>query len=123
MQSDCENTGVFEDFHFVTLVAFAYHLSSRRLQKTLKNWCPKRPKTIPKRSSISVASRKRFHNSFGTILGSQKASQMKSVGRLRGLEKRILFSLASQEASRMDFGRHLDPWELDFESFLETILV
>ena len=28
MQSDCKNRCVFEDFDFVTLVAFAYHLSS-----------------------------------------------------------------------------------------------
>ena len=36
MQSDFKNRGVFEDFHFVTVVGIAYHLSSRRLKKQLK---------------------------------------------------------------------------------------
>ena len=122
MQSDCKNRGVFEDFDFVTLVAFAYHLSSRRLQKTLKNWCPRRPKTMSKRSSISVACWKRFHNGFGTILDSQIVSQRRALRRPRGLQKHLLFSLASREASRMDFGRHLDPMGLDFGQFLKVFL-
>ena len=122
MQSDWENTGVFKDSGFVTVVVFASHLSSRRFKKTLQNWCPRRPKTIPKRSSISGACRKRFRNGFGRILDSQMASQNRSLRRPRGLQKRLLFSLASQEASRMDFGGHLDPLDLDFEQFLEIIL-
>ena len=36
MQSDCENTGVFTDFPFVTVVGIASHLSSRRLKKRFK---------------------------------------------------------------------------------------
>ena len=119
MQSDCENTCAFDDFHFVTLVAFLYHLSSRRLRKTFKNRCPRRPKTIPKRSSILVACWIRFHNGFGKILDSQIASQRRSLRRPRGLQKCIFFSLASQEASRMDFGGHLNPLGLDFEELLE----
>ena len=122
MQSDCENWGVLKDFHFVTLVAFAYHLSLRRLKKTLQNWCPRRPKTLPKRSSISGACRKRFRNGFGRILDSQMASQNRSLRRPRGLQKRLLFSLASQEASRMDFGGYLDPLGLGFEPFFKVIL-
>ena len=122
MQFDCENTGVFEDFHFVTLVPFACHLSSRRLQKTLQNWCPRRPKTMSKRSSISVACPKRFHDGFGTILDPQIASQSRSLRLPRGLQKRILFNLASREGSRMDFGRQMDALGLDFEQFLEIIL-
>ena len=122
MQSDYENISVFKDFDFVTVVGIACHLSSRRLQKTFKNYCPRRPKTMPKRSSISVASRKRFHNGFGTIFGSQIPSQRRSLRRPRGLQKRILSSLASQEAYRRDFGCHLDPLGLDFGPFLEVIL-
>ena len=45
MQSDCEKPGVFKDFHFVALVAFAYHLTTRRLQKTLKNMFLKASRT------------------------------------------------------------------------------
>ena len=112
MQSDCEKPDVFEAFDFVTLVGIAYHFSLRRLKKTLKNWCPRRPKTMSKRSSISVASRMRIHKGFGTILGSQMASQKKSLRCPRGLQKCLLFNLASLEASRMDFGRqlHWTPW-------------
>ena len=120
MQSDCENTGVLKDFGFVTFVGFAYHLSSRSLEKTSKNWCPRRPKTIPKRSSISVACWKRFHNGFGMILDSQIGSQRRSLRRPRGLQKLIVFSLASQEASRVDFGGHLDSLGHHFEPFLES---
>ena len=36
MQSDCKNRCVFEDFDFVTIVVFAYHLSSRRLKNHFK---------------------------------------------------------------------------------------
>ena len=122
MQSDWENTGVFKDSGFVTVVVFASHLSSRRLKKTLQNWCPRRPKTIPKRSSISGACRKRFRNGFGRILDSQMASQKRSLRRPRGLQKRLLSSLASQEASGMDFGSHLEPLGLHFEQFLEIFL-
>ena len=122
MQFDWENTGVFKDSGFVTVVVFASHLSSRRLKKTLQNWCPRRPKTIPKRSSISGACRKRFRNGFGRILDSQMASQNRSSRRPRGLQKRVLFSLASQEASKMDFGGHLDPLGLGFEPFFKVIL-
>ena len=122
LQSDCKNRGVFEDFDFVTLVAFAYHLSSRNHKKTFRNWCPRRPKTSPKRSSMSYASWKRFWDGFGTILDSHMAPQKRSSGRPRGIKKRILFSLASQEASRMDFGPHLDSLGLDFEHYLEVSL-
>ena len=71
---------------------------------------------------MSVACWKRFHNGFGTILDSQIASQRRSLRRSRGLQKSILFILASQEASGMDFGGHLDPLGLDFEPLLEIIL-
>ena len=70
MQSACENRHVFKDFAFVAVVGIAYHLSSRGLKKTLKNWCPRRPKTSPKRFSMSYASWKRFWNGFGMILDS-----------------------------------------------------
>ena len=122
MQSDCENTGVLKDFAFVAVVGVVYHFSSRGLKKTLKNWCPRRPKTSPKRSSMSYASWKRFWDGFGTILDSHMAPQKRSLRRPRGIKKRLLFSLASQDASRMDFGPHLDPVGLDFEQFLETLL-
>ena len=36
MQSDCENTSVFNDFDSVTVVGIAYHLSSRMLKNQLK---------------------------------------------------------------------------------------
>ena len=61
LQSDCKNRGVLKDFHFVTLVAFAYHLITLRPQ----NRSLKGSKTIPKRSSMSYASSKRFWNEFG----------------------------------------------------------
>ena len=100
MQSDCENCGVFKDFGFATVVVFAYHLSSRRLKKAFQNWYPRPSKTIPKRSSISGACRKRFRNGFGRILDSQMASQKRSLRPPRGHQKRILSNLASREASR-----------------------
>ena len=122
MQFDREQIGVLADFDFITWVGIAYHLGSRRLKKTFKNWCPRRPKTIPKRSLISVACWKRFHNSFATVFDSQMASQKRSLRRPRGLQKRLLFSLASQEASRMDFGAYLDPLGLGFKQFFKVIL-
>ena len=46
----------------------------------------------------------------------------RNASRVKGEEEELLSSLASQDASRMDFGRHLDPLGLDFEQFLETLL-
>ena len=114
-------TVVFKDFHFVTLVAFAYHLITRRLQKRLQNRSLRCSKTVPKRCSKSHASWKRFRDEFGTIFDSQMASQKRSLRRPRGHQKRLLFNLASREASRMDFGSHLDPLRLVFEQCLEVI--
>ena len=54
--------------------------------------------------------------------GLPKPPQKRSLRRPRGIKKRLLFSLASQEASRMDFGSHLDPLGLDFQQFLKVIL-
>ena len=50
------------------------------------------------------------------------APQERSLRRSRGIKKRNLFNLASQDASRMNFGSHLDLLGLDFEQFLEAIL-
>ena len=122
MQSDCENTGVFKDFHFVTFVAFVYNPVTRRLQKRLQNQSLEGPKTVPKCSSMTYASWKRFWDGFGTSLDSHMAPQKRSLRRPRGIKKRLLFSLASQDVSRMDSGRHLDPLGLDFESFWEALL-
>ena len=122
MQSDCENTGVFKDFHFVTCVAFVYNPVTRRLQKRLQNHSLEGPKTVPKCSSMTYASWKRFWDGFGTSLDSHMAPQKRSLRRPRGIKKRLLFSLASQDVSRMDSGRHLDPLGLDFESFWEALL-
>ena len=122
MQSDCENTVVFEDFHFLTFVAFVYNLVTRRLQKRLQNQSLEGPKTVPKCSSMTYASWKRFWDGFGTIFDSHMAPKKSSLRRPRGIKKRLLFSLASQDASRLDFGSHLDPCGLDVEQFWETIL-
>ena len=122
MQSDCENTGVFKDFPFITLVAFGHHLITRRPQKSIQNRSLRCSKTSPKRCSKSHTSWKRFRDGFGTILDSQLASQRRSLRRPRGLQKRLLFNLASREASRMDFGCQLDPFGLGFFEFLEVIL-
>ena len=46
MQSDCKKRGVFKDFDFVALVAFACHHSSRRLQKPLKIGVQDVPKPV-----------------------------------------------------------------------------
>ena len=113
MQSDCENTGVFKDFHFVTFVAFVYNPVTRRLQKRLQNQSLEGPKTVPKCSSMTYASWKRFWDGFGTSLDSHMAPQKRSLRRPRGIKKRLLFSLASQAASRINLGRHLDPLGLD----------
>ena len=69
MQSDCENAGVLKDFHFVTLVAFAHHLSSRRIEKTLQNWCPRRPFDI---RCVSEALPERVWKDFGLPNGLPK---------------------------------------------------
>ena len=67
---------VFEHFHFATLVVFAYHLSSWRLKKTIKNWCPRRPKTSPKTlfdiSCVLEALPWRLWNNFGLLSSFQK---------------------------------------------------
>ena len=123
MQSERENTCVFKYFHFITLLAFAYHLITRRLQKWLQNRSLRCSKTVPKRCSKSLASWKRFPDGFGTILESQMASQKRSLRRPRGLQKRLLFNLASQKASRMDSGGHLHPLRLDFQVFCKVMLV
>ena len=117
MQSDCKNTSVFEDYRFVMLLAFAHHPITRRLQKNLQNLSLKGPKTIPKGASTSVASWKYFRDGFGTILDSQMASSSRALRRPRRLQKRHLFTLASLDASRNDFGAHLDVLELDFRQF------
>ena len=123
MQSDCENTGVLKDFPFVAVVGVVYHFSSRGLKKTHKSCCPRRPKTSPKRSSMSYASWKRFWDGFGTILESHMALQKRSLRRPRGHQKRVRSHLASRDASRMDFGGNVDPFGLVFETFWEVILV
>ena len=110
MQSDCKNTGVLRDFHFVSSVAFACHLIKFSLQRRLQNWSLKRSKTVPKRSSKLLPSWKHFWDGFGTLLDSQMPLQARSLRRPRGIKKRLLFSLASQDASRMDLERHWTPW-------------
>ena len=121
MQSDCKNTGVFEDSRFVMLLAFAHHPITRRLQKNLQNHSFRSPKTIPKGASNSVASWNYFRDGFGTILDSQMGSSSRALRRPRGLQKRHLFTLASLDASRNDFGGHLDLLGLDFGHFLGTM--
>ena len=96
--------------HFCRFCLSSYHVEAL---KTLQNQSLKGSKTIPQRSSMTYASWKRFWNWFGTILDSQMATQKRSLRRPRGCQKRILFSVASQEAARMDFEVHLDPLELD----------
>ena len=64
-------TEVFlKDFHFLILVAFAYHLITQRLQNWLQKQSLKRSKTVAKHALMSHASWKRFQNVFGTILES-----------------------------------------------------
>ena len=122
MQSDCQNTRVLKDFHFVTLVAFTSHLIPWRPQKRPRKSSPKSSKTVPKRSSMSCASWIRFWTGFGTILDLQMAAQKWSLKPPRGSKKRLLFRLASQDVSRMDFARHLNPLGLHLEPFLEAFL-
>ena len=121
MQSDCKNTGVFKDSRFVMLLAFAHHPITRRLQKSLQNLSLRGPKTIPKGASTSVASWKYFRDGFGTILDSQMGSSSRALRRPRHLQKYHLFTLASLDASRNDFGGHLDLLGLDFRQFLDTL--
>ena len=45
MQSDCKNTGVLKDFHFVSSVTFAYNPVPQRLQNDTD---AKRPPTADK---------------------------------------------------------------------------
>ena len=101
-------------FLLVILAHEAFKNNQKLVSKTSQNY--------PKRSSISVECWKRFHNSFATILASQMASQKKSLRRPRGLQTRLLFNLASWEASRMDFGRQMEPLGLDLKQFLQLIL-
>ena len=121
MQSDCKNTGVFKDSRFVMLLAFAHHPIARRLQKNLQNLSLRGPKTISKGASTSVASWKYFRDECGTILDSQMGSSSSALRRPRRLQKCHLFTLASLDASRNDFGDHLDLLGLDFIHFLDTL--
>ena len=121
MQSDCKNTSVFQDSRFVMLLAFAHPPITRRLQKSLPNLSLKSPKTIPKGASTSVASWKYFRDGFGTILDSQMGSSSRALRRPRRFQKRHLFTLASLDASRNDFGAYLDLLGLDFRHFLDTL--
>ena len=117
MQSDCKNTGVFKDSCFLMLLALAHHPITRRLQKSLQKQSLRDPKTIPKSASTSVASWKYFRDGFGTILDSQMGSSSRALRRPRRLQKRHLFSLASLDVSRNEFGDHLDLLGLDFTIF------
>ena len=121
MQSDCKNTGVFEDSRFVMLIAFAQHPITRRLQKNFQNPSFISPKTTPKGASNSDASWNCFRDGFGPILDSQMGSSSGALRPSRGLQKRQLFILVSLEASRNDFGRLLDLLGLDFGLFLDTM--
>ena len=44
-------------------------------------------------------------------------------GVLEAYKNDFFFSVASQDISRIDFGRYLDPWGLDFGTFFAWILV
>ena len=68
MQFHCENTGVFKDSDFLTIVVLLHHLITQTLEKSLENRCPRRPATLPNLSSKSLAFWKRSHDGFGTIL-------------------------------------------------------
>ena len=76
LQSDCKNRGVFEDSHFVTLLAFAHHPITRRLQKTLQNRSWRRPESLPKGASHLVAALKCFRDRFGTLVDAKWPAQV-----------------------------------------------
>ena len=103
------------------LLAFAHHPITRRLQQSLQILSLRGPKTIPKGASTSVASWKYFRDGFGTILDSQMGSSSRALRRPRRFQKRHLFTLASLDASRNDFGAYLDLLGLDFGHFLDTL--
>ena len=123
MQSDCENTGVLKDFAWASFVAFVYNPVTRRLQKRLQNQSLEGPKTVPKCSSMTYASWKRFWDGFGTSLDSHMAPQKRSLRRPQSLQKRLLLNVASQNASRMHSGSHLHPFKLDFQVFCKVMWV
>ena len=75
MHFDCENTWVFKDFDFLTVVVVADHLLMRSLQKSFQNQYPRRDMTLPNPCFKSLASWKRFCDAFGTILDSKRSSQ------------------------------------------------
>ena len=96
-------------------------LSHGDCNKNLQNLSLRGSKTIPKGASTSVASWKYFRIGFGTILDSQMGSSSRALRRPRRLQRRHLFTLASLDASRNDFGGHLDLLGLDFKQFLDTL--
>ena len=75
MQFHGENTCVFKDSDFLTVVVWAHHLITRSLERRLQNRCPRRRTTLPNHSSQSFSSWKRFCDGFGTILDSKRTSQ------------------------------------------------
>ena len=68
MQFHFENTGVFKDLDFLTVVGLSHHLITQTLEKNLENRSPRRSTTLPNHSSKSLAFWKRSYDGFVTIL-------------------------------------------------------
>ena len=76
MQSDCEKPGVLKDFHFVTLVAFAYDLTiqkpKKKASKSVSNVLQKLSKTLLEIASVLETLPRRVWNDFGVPNGLPK---------------------------------------------------
>ena len=86
----CENTCVFKDSDFLTVVAWAHHLITRSLEKRLEKRCPRCPTTLPNDLSKSLASWKCLCDRFGRILVSQMTFQRGPL-RVPGAFKNVFF--------------------------------
>ena len=75
MQFHCENTCVFKDSDFLTVVVLAHHLITRSLEKRIENRYPRCPTTLSNHSSKSLASWKRLCDGFEKVLVSQMRFQ------------------------------------------------
>ena len=60
MQFHSENTSVFKDSDFLTVVVLSHHLITQTLENSLANRCPRRPTTLPNQYSKSLAKLKAF---------------------------------------------------------------
>ena len=96
MQFHSENTSVFKDSDFLTVVVLPHLLITQTLEKSLENRSPRRSTTLPNHSSKSLAFWKRSYR-----FGRQNRYPKRSIACPQGVQKCIPSSVGSQKAVRI----------------------